>query len=59
MGTESLFRTLFWVLFGGVLLMRVYFSLQVRRAGERLLPDRAAIQREGRVAFGARFLLSR
>ena len=57
METETLFRTLFWILLGGVLMMRVYFSLQVRRAGERLLPDRAAIEREGRVAFAARFLL--
>jgi protein-S-isoprenylcysteine O-methyltransferase Ste14 len=54
--SETLFRALFWVLLGGVLLMRVYFSSQVRRAGERLLPDRAAIQREGRVAFGIRFV---
>lgn len=54
--SETLFRTLFWILFGGVLAMRIYFSLQVRRAGEWLLPDRAAIQREGRVAFGIRFV---
>lgn len=57
METETLFHTLFWILFGGILMMRVYFSLQVRRAGERLLPDRAAIRREGRVAFAVRFLL--
>ena len=56
MDTETLFRTLFWILFGGVLVMRIYFSLQVRRAGERLLPDRAAIQREGRGAFAVRFV---
>jgi protein-S-isoprenylcysteine O-methyltransferase Ste14 len=55
--TETLFRTLFWILFGGVLLMRVYFSLQVRRGGERLLPDRAAVEREGRGAFAVRFVL--
>ncbi len=56
MGTEILFRTLFWILFGGVLVMRMVFSLEVRRAGERLLPDRAAIEREGRVAFAVRFV---
>lgn len=54
---EMLFRTLFWILFGSVMLMRVYFSLQVRRAGERLLPDRAAIEREDRGAFAFRFVL--
>jgi protein-S-isoprenylcysteine O-methyltransferase Ste14 len=47
---------LFGVLLGGVLVMRVFFSLQVHRAGERLLPDRAAVAREGRVAFTLRFV---
>ena len=56
MDTETLFRVLFWILFGGVMVMRVYFSIQVRRAGERLLPDRAAVEREGRVAFAVRFV---
>jgi protein-S-isoprenylcysteine O-methyltransferase Ste14 len=56
MDTETLFRTLFWILFGGVLVIRMYFSFRVRRAGERLLPDRAAIQREGRGAFAVRFV---
>jgi protein-S-isoprenylcysteine O-methyltransferase Ste14 len=56
MDIETLFRTLFWILLGGVLVMRIYFSLQVRRAGERLLPDRAAVAREGRVAFAVRFV---
>jgi protein-S-isoprenylcysteine O-methyltransferase Ste14 len=54
--TETLFRTLFWILLGGLLAMRAYFSLQVRRAGERLLPDRAAVEREGRGAFAIRFV---
>jgi protein-S-isoprenylcysteine O-methyltransferase Ste14 len=56
MDTETLFRTLFWILLGGVMAMRMYFSRQVRRYGERLMPDRAAIAREGRVAFGIRFV---
>jgi len=54
MTTESIFRTAFWVLFGGVLVMRVYFSLRVRQAGERLMPNRAAIEREGRGMFAVR-----
>ena len=56
MTTETLFRMLFWILFGGVMVMRVYFSIQVRRAGERLLPDQAAVEREGRVAFAVRLI---
>ena len=31
MTSESTFRIAFWVLFAGVLLMRVYFVAQVRR----------------------------
>ncbi len=51
---ESTFRIAFWVLLGGVLLMRAYFALRVRQAGERLLPDRAAVEREGQAAFAFR-----
>jgi protein-S-isoprenylcysteine O-methyltransferase Ste14 len=54
MTTESIFRTAFWVLLGGVLVMRAYFSLRVRQAGERLMPNRAAIEREGRGMFAVR-----
>ena len=57
MTTESAFRIAFWVLFGGVFVMRVYFSLQVRRAGERVMPDREAIKREGRGMFAIRVLM--
>ncbi len=51
---ESTFTIAFWALFGGLLLMRVYFSLRVRRAGERLMPDREAVEREGRGMFAFR-----
>jgi protein-S-isoprenylcysteine O-methyltransferase Ste14 len=54
MDTETLFRILFWILLGGVLVMRVYFSMLVRRSGERLLPDQEAVEREGRGAFAFR-----
>jgi len=57
MTTESAFRIAFWVLFGGVFVMRVYFSLQVRRAGERVMPDREAIKRERRGMFAIRVLM--
>ena len=54
MGTEGIFHAVFWVLIGLVLLMRVYFAVRVRQAGERNLPDRAAVKREGIGAFLAR-----
>jgi protein-S-isoprenylcysteine O-methyltransferase Ste14 len=47
MTTESIFRVAFWILLAGVFVMRIYFSLKVRQAGERLMPDREAVQREG------------
>ena len=54
MTSESAFRVAFWVLLGGLLVMRGYFSIRVRRAGERLLPDQEAVEREGRGMFVAR-----
>jgi len=56
MGTELTFRILFWTLFGILLVMRGISALRVRRAEERLMPDRAAIQREGVAMFGFRFV---
>ncbi len=57
MTAEAAFRVAFWVLLAGVLVMRVYFAVQVRRAGERVMPDRHAIEREGRVMFGGRLVM--
>jgi len=57
MDAESTFRIAFWILFGGVIVMQVYFSLQVYRAGERLMPDHQAIEREGRGMFAMRVLM--
>lgn len=57
MTTESIFRVAFWVLFAGVFVMRIYFALQVRRAGERVMPNRQAIEREGRTMFAVRVLM--
>jgi len=51
MASEQLFRILFWILILGVLMMRIVFTLRVRLAGERVMPDRAAVQREGMAAF--------
>jgi hypothetical protein len=47
MTPESTFQTLFWVLFGGVLLMRFFFMFRVRRAGQAIMPDKKAVEREG------------
>jgi protein-S-isoprenylcysteine O-methyltransferase Ste14 len=57
MTTAITFRILFLVLLVGVFGMRIYFVLRVRRAGERVMPDRQAIQREGRVTFAMRVVL--
>jgi protein-S-isoprenylcysteine O-methyltransferase Ste14 len=51
---ESIYRIGFWVLVAGVFAMRAYFSFRVRRAGERVMPDREAIEREGHGAFAIR-----
>jgi len=45
MTAESIFHAAFWVLFAGLLIMRIYFALRVRRAGERMMPDREAVER--------------
>jgi protein-S-isoprenylcysteine O-methyltransferase Ste14 len=47
MNTEHTFRAAFWTLVILVIVMRLWFAFRVSQAGERLLPDRAAIQREG------------
>ncbi len=52
-----MFPILFLVLLVGVLAMRVYFMIRVRQAGERLMPDREAVRREGAVAFAVRVVL--
>ena len=57
MTTESIFRVAFWVLFAGVFVMRIYFALRVRRAGERVMPDREAVEREGRGMFAVRVVM--
>jgi protein-S-isoprenylcysteine O-methyltransferase Ste14 len=57
MTTESIFRVAFWILLAGVLAMRIVFALRVRQAGERVMPDREAVEREGRVMFASRVLL--
>src|SRR5512136_2718412 len=57
MTAESIFRVAFWVLFAGVFIMRIYFALRVRRAGERVMPDRETVKREGRGMFAIRVVM--
>jgi protein-S-isoprenylcysteine O-methyltransferase Ste14 len=57
MTPESTFRIAFWILLVGVIVMRIYFALQVRRAGERVMPDSKAIEREGLGMFAVRAAL--
>ena len=47
MSSETVFRVSFWVLFGGLMAMQVYFATRVRQKGERVAADRAAMEREG------------
>jgi len=57
MTTETIFRIAFWILLAGVLAMRVIFAIRVRRAGERVMPDRKAVEHEGRGTFAVRVLM--
>ncbi len=54
MNTALIFRIAFWVLFGSVMVMRGYFASRVRKAGQRLMPNQQAVEREGRGAFALR-----
>jgi len=47
MTIETIYRLAFTILFAALIAMRVYFMVRVRRAGERLMPGKEAIAREG------------
>jgi len=47
MSTETIFRIAFWILFGGLIVVQIYFASRVRQAGEQVKADRNAIEREG------------
>jgi protein-S-isoprenylcysteine O-methyltransferase Ste14 len=47
MTSEPVFRTAFLILLAALLAMRVYFMIRVRRSGERILPGKQAVEREG------------
>ncbi len=51
------FRIAFFILLVAMLLVRIVFNLRVRKQGERVMPDREAIRREGIGLFATRFVL--
>ncbi len=57
MSTESIFRAAFWVLLGGLCAMRFFLMRRVRPSGERRMPDRESIGREGRGLFVGRMVV--
>jgi protein-S-isoprenylcysteine O-methyltransferase Ste14 len=57
MNTEGTFRLAFLVLLGLTVSMRIWFAIRVVWAGERLLPDRASIRREGWKIFAIRIFV--
>ena len=51
------FRIAFFILLGVMLAIRIYFNLRLRQAGERHMPERKDIQREGWLLFISRAVL--
>jgi protein-S-isoprenylcysteine O-methyltransferase Ste14 len=47
MPTGTIFHIAFWFLFGGLIVLQIYFASRVHQAGERVRADRNAIAREG------------
>jgi protein-S-isoprenylcysteine O-methyltransferase Ste14 len=56
MDTDQLFNALFWALLCLLLLLRFWFAFRVWRAGERIGGDRAAFEREGKLARAVEWL---
>jgi protein-S-isoprenylcysteine O-methyltransferase Ste14 len=56
MTSGTIFHIGFWLLLGGVVAMRVYFSIRVRRSSGRITPDREAVRREGLPMFLTRVI---
>jgi protein-S-isoprenylcysteine O-methyltransferase Ste14 len=57
MGSETAFRMAFWALVGAMFAVRLFLAARVRRAGERLGADQAAIAREGRGMYLLRWVM--
>ncbi len=52
-----MFKIAFFIILAGMLAIRMYFNLRVRQQGERVMPDRQAIQHEGAGLFVTRVIL--
>ena len=57
MDTRSTFRIAFFILLGAMLIVRIYFNLRLKWAGERFMPDEQAIRHEGVGLFASRVIL--
>ncbi len=57
METRTMFKIAFFIILAGMLAIRMYFNLRVRQQGERVMPDRQAIQHEGAGLFVTRVIL--
>jgi protein-S-isoprenylcysteine O-methyltransferase Ste14 len=49
MTSEIMYRTDFFLLLLALIAMRVFFMIRVRRSGGRIMPDKEAVTREGRL----------
>ena len=56
MSGESVFRILFWVLLAGVFGVRWFFNNKARTEKRSLMPDKKAIEKEGRGLFAFRLV---
>ncbi len=56
MNMSIAFRIVFFILLGLMLIARMYFNVKLRAQGERVMPDKQAIQHEGMGMFAFRFI---
>jgi len=57
MNPTTVFRIAFFILLGTMFGVRIVFNLRIRQQGERTMPDKEAIRREGIGLFALRFML--
>jgi protein-S-isoprenylcysteine O-methyltransferase Ste14 len=57
MDTSIAFRIAFFILLGALLVIRLIFNLRIHQQGERVMPDREAIRKEGIGLFTSRVVL--
>ncbi len=54
---DVLFRILFFIVLGAMLVVRMFFTLRLRHSGEGIMPDKQAIKHEGVGMFIARVVM--